>query len=195
MKGTFIVLYGINNLGKSTQAQMLVDRLNAEGHTAEYLKYPVYDLKPSGPMINAYLREGNPHNLSPREVQLMYVWNREHYEPILKQKLADGITIVCEDYVGTGLCWGIGTGVDETFMKYINAHLLTEDIAFLFDGERFTEATEQTHKHETNNELMQTVRDVHTRLGTEYNWIPIEANKTKEEIHTDIWSHVSQKLG
>lgn len=190
MKGKFIVLYGINNLGKSTQAKMLVDRLVQEGYTAEYLKYPVYDLEPSGTLINEYLREGNPHNLSAREIQLMYVWNREQYESTLLKKLESGVHIVAEDYVGTGLAWGIGTGVDEQFMKYINAHLHRENIAFLFDGARFTEATEGTHKHETNDELMQRVRDVHARLGNEFGWIKIDANESREKIHEEIWKRV-----
>ena len=41
-RGKFIVLYGINNLGKTTQAKMLVDKLKLHGLEAEYLKYPVY---------------------------------------------------------------------------------------------------------------------------------------------------------
>lgn len=194
MKGKFIVFYGINNLGKSTQAKKLADRLVAEGYKAEYLKYPVYDLEPSGKLINQYLREGNPYNLTAREVQLMYVWNREHYEPTLKHKLESGIHIVCEDYVGTGLAWGIGTGVDETFIKYLNAHLHKEDLAFLFDGDRFVEATEKTHKHETDEKLLDDVRQVYRRLGEEFGWSSINANDTIDQIHENIWQHVSKTL-
>ncbi len=194
MKGKFIVLYGINNLGKSTQAKMLVERLKQEGHKAEYLKYPVYDLEPSGKLINEYLREGNPYNLSAREIQLMYVWNREQYEPTLREKLESGVHIISEDYVGTGLSWGIGTGVDEQFMKKINAHLFKEDIAFLFDGARFTEATENTHKHETNDELMEKVREIHARLGEEFEWIKIDANKSRQDIHETIWNRISNSI-
>ena len=108
--GKLIVLYGINNLGKSTQAKKLVERMNAEGYRAQYLKYPIYDLTPSGTMLNAYLREGNPHQLSPREAQLIYVLNRTQTEPVIKKKLKEGIHIVAEDYIGTGLAWGIGGG-------------------------------------------------------------------------------------
>jgi len=194
MNGKFIVLYGVNNLGKSTQAKKLVERLQSTGHKAEYLKYPVYDLEPSGKLINEYLREGNPHNLTPREVQLMYVWNREHYEPTLKQKLASGIHIISEDYVGTGLAWGIGTGIDETFIKYLNAHLHQEDMAFIFDGERFVEATEKTHRHETDHDLLEHVREIYCRLGREYGWIPIDANDSIEKIHEIIWKNVSKSL-
>lgn len=186
----FIVLYGINNLGKSTQAKKLVERMNSEGYKTEYLKYPIYTQEPAGPIINNYLREGNTHHLTPREAQLLYVLDRTQYESTLKQKLNQGIHIVAEDYVGTGISWGIGAGVDETFLKKINSHLLHEDISFLFEGNRFTEATESGHKHETNNELIEVVRAAHDKLGTEYGWVRINANETIENIHEKLWNLV-----
>lgn len=194
MKAKFIVLYGINNLGKSTQAKKLVERLVAEGHEAEYLKYPRYDIEPSGRLINEAFREGNPHNFSKREIQLLNVWNRDQFEPTLRAKLDAGITIVGEDYTGSGLAWGIGTNVDEAFMKSANAHLLKEDLAFVFDGNRFTEATEATHIFETKPDLQEKVRIVYKRLGEEFCWVPIDANRTIEEIHETIWQHVSKIL-
>jgi len=54
---------------------------------AEYLKYAIYDLAPSGPLLNEYLRKGNPHDLSPREFQLLQVLNRTQYQPLLQEKL------------------------------------------------------------------------------------------------------------
>ncbi len=190
----FIVLYGINNLGKSTQAKKLVERMNREGYTTEYLKYPLYTEEPAGPIINNYLREGNTYNLTPREAQLLYVLDRTQYEPTLKEKLSQGIHVVAEDYTGTGISWGIGAGVDEAFLKRVNSHLLKEDIAFLFEGERFTEATEQGHKHETDNTLIETVRRAHDTLGTENGWIRINANETIEAIHEKLWNTVILRI-
>jgi len=194
MKGKFIVLYGINNLGKTTQAKLLVEKLQKEGLKAEYIKYPIYDLEPSGKIINGYLREGNPFNLSPREAQIFYASNRFQYEPTLKEKLEQGINVVSEDYKGTGMAWGIGSGVDEKFIKYINKNLLDEDLAFLFDGQRFTEATEAGHKHETDDELMTKVRQSNLRLGEEFGWKKIDANLSIEEIHQIIWDTVQKHL-
>ncbi len=193
-KGKFIVLYGINNLGKTTQAKRLVAQLNFCGLKAEYLKYPIYDLIPSGVILNGYLRQGNQHNLTPKEAQIIYAFNRTQYEKTLLDKLANGINIIAEDYTGTGIAWGLGTGVDEQFLKYINSHLLKEDMAFLFDGERFRQAAENNHRHETDDELTEKVRLAHLKLGWENNWIKINANLKIEQIHQYIWNHLLKIL-
>lgn len=192
MRGKFIVLYGINNLGKSTQAKLLVERLEKEGHKAEYIKYPIYNLEPSGTLVNDYLRSGNPFNLSAREIQIIYVLNRQQFEPTVQEKLNQGITIIAEDYIAGGIAWGIGTGVEETFMKKINEHLLKEDMSFLFDGERFVQSTEESHKHETNNVLLDNVRNVYTRLAREYGWTVVDANKSIDEIHEMLWKKINE---
>ena len=189
--GKLIVLYGINNLGKSTQAKLLVEKLKSEGLKAEYLKYPIYDLSPSGEILNDYLREGNFYDLSSREAQVIYALNRTQYQDILIEKLKTGINIIAEDYKGTGIAWGLGAGVSEVFLKSINSHLIDEDLVFLFDGERFMEAMEKTHKHETNNDLTTKVRWAHLKLKEEYGWIKINANLSIEEIHNIIWEKVS----
>lgn len=194
-KGKFIVIYGINNLGKTTQVQKLVTKLKQEDEKVEYLKYPIYELEPSGKMINNYLREDNRYGLSARDVQIIYAFNRTQYEPYLLEKLESGISVVSEDYTGTGLAWGITTGVDEEFLKYINKHLLKEDIAFLFDGKRFTEAEESSHRHEANKDFMETAREVHLRLGQELSWEKINANRPEEEVHEEIWRRVKGVIG
>lgn len=191
-KGKFIVLYGINNLGKSTQAKLLVEKLKRKGYKAEYLKYPIYDLKPSGPLINDYLRNGNPFSLTPGQIQIIYVLNRTQFQLIIESKLASGIHIVAEDYIGTGIAWGMGAGVDETLLKRLNQHLLREDLAFLFEGQRFSEGIEDNHQHEQNDELTEKVRLAHEKLGQEYGWLQINANQEIGVISEEIWREVSK---
>ncbi len=185
-------MYGINNLGKTTQAKLLVSNLIKNGHKAEYLKYPIYNLEPSGPIINNYLRGGNTYKLSSRDAQFIYALNRMQYEDELLGKLKRGINVVAEDYTGTGIAWGIGAGVDEKFLNNINAHLLKEDIGFHFDGERFVESIERGHKHENDNALMRKVRKVHEYLSKKYRWHKINANLPIEEIQNIIWKKIEK---
>lgn len=181
-KGKFIALYGINNLGKTTQAKKLVNYFKNKELKAEYLKYAVYDLEPSGKLLNDYLRNGNPYNLSSREFQILQVLNRQQYEPILIDKLNKGINIISEDYKGTGIAWGIAAGVDETFMKYVNKCLLEEDLVFLFDGERFLQGVEKNHMHENDKILTNKSRQAHLKLAKELGWEIINANRPEEDV-------------
>lgn len=192
--GKLIVLYGINNLGKSTQARLLVERLGKRGLAATYLKYPLYELEPSGPIINEYLRLGNPRELTVREFQLLQIMNRTQYDATLRQRLAAGEWIVAEDYVGTGIAWGMGAGVTRDFLEVLNAHLTPEDLAFLFRGRRFMEAQEKNHRHETDDELTEAVTRAHDELGRDRGWIGVDANSSIEDIASRIWRTVAERF-
>ncbi len=186
-KGRFIVIYGINNIGKTTQAKMLVDFLRSQKIAAEYLKYPLYNLAPTGPLLNNYLRQGNSYQLSPREAQLIYTLNRSQFEPVLKEKLNQGITIVAEDYIGTGLAWGMAAGVSQKFLEEINSFLYKEDQAFLLQGKRYLQAEEAQHCHEKNKELLRRAEQAFLVLAKKNHWQIIKANnKTKEQVQKEI---------
>ena len=191
-KGKLIVFYGVNNLGKSTQAQLLVKRLNDLNIKAEYLKYAIYDLNPSGKMLNDYLRKDNPDNLSPKEFQILQTLNRTQYEAILKQKLDSGIWVVAEDYIGTGIAWGAGVGIDKEFLIKMNSHLKKEDLSILFDGERFLSSREVNHKHEQDTTLTNKVREEFLSLASLYQWSVINANQTIEKIQEEIWDLIKE---
>ncbi len=188
--GRLIALYGINNIGKSTQATMLVNRLEKEGLPAVYRKYPFYDLHPTGPILNAYLREGNPYKLSPREFQILQAFNRTHAEPIMREFLEKGINVVAEDYTGTGIAWGMGAGVDKNFLITINTHLYKEDVAILLDGNQFESGREAKHKHENDRTLTSEVRHYHRVLAKEFGWDLVDANQGCEAVHEVIFDKI-----
>jgi thymidylate kinase len=193
IQGKLIVLYGVNNLGKSTQAKIMVDRLSEKSLSAAYLKYPIYDLEPSGSLINEYLRHGNPRKFSSREFQIMMVMNRTQYDSELRDRLAAGEWIVAEDYIGTGIAWGMGAGVDKIFLEKLNQHLIGEDVGLLFDGKRFMQAQEKNHQHETDDDLTEKVRQTHQELAKDYSWPIVEANGTIEDVSAVVWRILTKK--
>jgi thymidylate kinase len=191
-KGKFIVLYGINNLGKTTQAKLLVKMLKKNGKKAEYVKYPIYNLEPAGKLINEYLRKDNPYNFSPREFELIHFIDRISYETTLKDKLNKGINVIAEDYFGTALAWGIGAGVDKKLLEYLYSFVYKEDLAILFDGKRFIDSVEINHKHENDEKLIGKVKKAHLEIGEKYSWQKINANLPIEEIQKNIWEKVKR---
>lgn len=195
MRGKLITLYAINNVGKSTQAKILVENLSKRaGLRAQYLKYARYELHPSGSHLNDYLRNGNPHNFSAREFQLLQILNRTQYQEELNAILDDGFWIVAEDYVGTGIAWGMAAGVERDLLVDLNRHLLCEDLAIYLHGKRHHEAIEKNHAHEGNSELMQQALNAHEHLSDHLAWTSISADGTVDEVSDRIWDSVHSIL-
>jgi thymidylate kinase len=193
--GKFIVIYGVNNLGKSTQIKKLIERLRSMRIIVEYLKYAIYDLEPSGPIINGYLREGNPYDLIPREFQIIQALNRTQYEPTLKAKLNSGTWIIAEDYAGSAMMWGMAAGVDRDFLIRTNNHLLQPDLAFLLHGQRFLKSIEAKHIHEQDSGLTDKAAPACEDLAILLDWKKILANQTEDQVAADIWKEIAVLLG
>lgn len=190
MKGKLITIYGINNVGKSTQAKLLVDKLEKSGQKVKFLKYPIYDLPPTGPFLNSVLRSEGGQKISEDELQLWFILNRYQFEPELKKFLEDGYVVVAEDYVGTGIAWGTTKGLDQEWLEEANKFLLKEDLAIMIDGERDPRVIEKIHLHEQNPELMIKCAGVLKGMAEKFGWSVVERKSTIEETAGKIWEVV-----
>lgn len=192
-----ITLYGINGIEKTTQAGLLVEFLQSAGKRASRLKYPIYDLEPEGPFIHSYLRDPDfrgAHELSTEALQEKYAQNRRSYETDLKKRLAAGEWIVAEDYVGTGIAWGLTWGADLGYLEGINEDLHRPDLSILMHGERFDTAIEAGHRNETADERIRICRNFHLLLGERYHWKQVAANQSVKKVAEDIASIVKNIL-
>ncbi|MBU1992809.1 hypothetical protein KKG51_03890, partial [Patescibacteria group bacterium] len=185
----------INNIGKSTHAQMLTDRLNQEGHDAVFIKYPVYDLEPTGPYLNKVLRVDTEQKISEEELQMWFTLNRYQFEPQLKKYLDEGKIVVAEDYTGTGLAWGSLKGAYLPWLTEMNKYLLKEDLGILLEGARSLSAKEEDHIHEADDELVEKCKRVLDDLGNKYNWGRVEICEKREDTHEGVWKLVKEFLG
>lgn len=189
-----IALYGINNIGKSTQAKILVEKLEREGYEVEFIKYPIYSLAPTGPKLNEILRSGKKQTISEEALQELYAENRHQFDPQLREILKKGIIVVAEDYIGTGLAWGMAKGVALKKLIPMNEGLVHEDLAILMDGKRFLESKEANHLHESDDTLMMRCRTIHRELASSYHWSIIQAFQPHEFVAQDIWNVVEPNL-
>lgn len=200
MRGKFITIYGINNIGKSTHAKLLVERLKKEGYKAKFIKYPVYDIEPTGPFLNSVLRNPNGQknsvgeNISEDELQLWFVMNRYQYQPELKRLLDEGYVVIAEDYVGTGIAWGMAKGLDEEWLESANKYLIKEDLAMILEGKRDLKAQEKTHVHEQNIELVEKCLKTLQYLTSKYNWHRIQIQSKIENTAEILWNTVNEFL-
>ena len=188
-KGKLIAVYGINGIGKTTQVELLVAFLHTQNIRASRVKYPVYDLEPEGPFLYQYLRDvtfREAHPQSTEELQEKYAENRRRYEPELQQRLVSGEWIVAEDYVGTGIAWGLTWGADFEYLESINRDLLMPDLSVLMQGNRFRTAIEQGHRNETDDERIQICTSFHHLLADRYDWQRVNANQSVESVASSL---------
>lgn len=188
MRGKLIVLYGPNNLGKSTQLELLEKKLTKKGFSVSRIKYPVYALKPTGPVINSVLREGK--KMSERKLQEMYAQNRRDYQPQLEKLLSQNDFVIAEDYIGTGIAWGMVRDVPLEVLERMNADLYPADLSLVLYGKRFETGRESTHRNERDDAVWEKAAFTHRELTRRYKWKRIKANQTRAKVNGDIMKFV-----
>ncbi len=189
-----ITLYGVNNIGKSTQAVLLIERLKSKGYDGVYVKYPIYDIEPSGPFINNLLRNEKSQNISEEELQMWFTLNRYQFQDKLKEYLENGKIVIAEDYIGTGIAWGCVKGASKTWLENLNKNLIKEDLSILIDGERFIHALEKGHVHESNSDLMEKSRIIHLELAKDYGWHIVPLQNGIKKMNDSLWNLIEKYL-
>lgn len=194
MKGKFIAIYGINNIGKTTQARRLVARLKKLGKRAIYIKYPIYNQKPTGPFINSVLRSHKNQKISEEELQMWFTLNRYQFQPKLIKLLEKGINVIAEDYIGTGIAWGSAKGANPDFLENLNKFLVQEDLGLLMDGKRVLSAKEKRHLHEKNDKLAEKCQKIYRKLAKKFGWKLINVSADWDVTSARIWAAVKKKI-
>lgn len=193
-RGKFIVIYAANNLGKSKQLDLLEKTWCQMGREYVRIKYPRYHT-PTGKIINRELR-GLPEerlNLTDLELQTIYAQDRREYEPALLEMLKQG-DVFAEDYLGTGIAWGLTKGVSGSYLYEINSDLLVPDISILLDGERFSSGIEKGHRFEDGKEgEWERNREIHRELAAEFGWEIVNANQSPENVHDEVLRVIAKK--
>lgn len=190
----FITIYGINNIGKTTHAKLLVKRLKKLGKKAVYLKYPIYSQRPTGPFIDKILRRSKKQKMSEEELQLWFVLNRYQFQPRLLKMLKKNVIVVAEDYVGTGIAWGIAKGANQAELENMNKFLVQEELAIFMDGRRVMKAREKKHLHERNDKLAAKCQEIYRKLAKKYGWHSVDVAQDKDVTAARMWKAVRKIL-
>jgi len=133
--GLFITLEGGDGAGKTTQAQLLTDWLEAEGRTV------VRSREPGGTEVGVEIREIVLHHrgeVAPRAEALLYAADRaQHVATKLRPALARGEVIVQDRYIDSSVAYqGAGRvlGADEVRdLSLWAAEGLLPDLTILLD--------------------------------------------------------------
>ena len=114
MSGALIVFEGLDQSGKQTQAELLRDRLKAEGRKARLVSFPDYATSIGEEIARALQGE---RDYGPDVMQLLYVANRYERKPDLQRWLDGGLILVCDRYIASSVAYGEAFGLDPAWLS------------------------------------------------------------------------------
>jgi dTMP kinase len=104
-RGPLIAIEGIDGTGKGTQAQLLVQALEARGRRVALFSFPAYQRTLAGGLIGAYLdgRMGSPRQIDSRLTAVLYALDRFELRAAIERARSRGLTVLCDRWVGSNL--------------------------------------------------------------------------------------------
>ena len=194
--GHLIAFEGLDQSGKQTQAERLLEAFRAAGHNAEFLTFPAYETA-IGTEID-YALHGQ-REYQPDTLQLLYIANRFESRPKIEAWLAAGTMVVCDRYLASSIAYGEAQGVDGRWLTEIQKHLPQPSLTLLLDMPpevSLTRKKADRDKFERDLPLLGRVRESYLQQArAASNWVRIVAERPKEEVSAEIIAAVRSRLG
>lgn len=131
----FITLEGVDGSGKSTQAKLLKEALEAQGHSVLLTREP--GGSPGAEEIRSLVLEGDPDRWSAEtEILLFTAARRDHLERTILPALAAGTIVICDRFVdSTRVYQGLTRGDLRDVVDKLHALMIGReaDLTLLFD--------------------------------------------------------------
>ena len=193
-KGLFIVIYGPSGVGKTRELQLLGEKLSSIGVTNKRVEYPIYELGEAGPKLEKILWGREPR-VEEEEMQTLFAENRRDFEPTLKQWLNSGVTVLAEDYKGTGMVWGVTGGLSLEKMEEINKSFIDPDVSILIDGPRRLDMRPgEGHIYNSDEDEWYRARKNYLQMADKYGWVRIGGDAPILTVAGRIWTIVKLSL-
>lgn len=199
MSGRFVVFEGGEGSGKSTQAAVLAERLDA-----------VLTRQPGGTPIGGALRgillDAANRDLSDRaEALLMAADRAQHVHELIGPTLASGRHVVCDRYTYSSLAYqGYGRGLDVDTVRDVSAWAtgdLWPDLVVLLDVDPDV-ASVRLDRERDRFELVgdgfhQRVRDGFLALAAAEpeRWVVVDATMSVADVTAAVWDAVGPLVG
>jgi len=185
-RGVFICIEGLDASGKTTHAHRLVRNLRTKGFDA------VYTTEPSrgefGRFIRTYVLQRKRRVPSVVEALLFAVDRVGHVEKEIKPALEKGKIVISDRYVYSSLAYQGAAGLDLKWIEEINRVALPPDLVIYIDvpSDVVVKRIKRKKSVMENLETQRRVRDVYMKFVENGRLLPINGNRTKNEVAKNI---------
>lgn len=194
-KGKFIVFEGLDGSGKSVQAQLLKDYLEATKNVAVVLTKEPTDEPPVGTWIHQILKK--EIQVSPTAFQLLFCADRsEHLEKVIKPALEENKYVISDRYFYSTIAYG-SLDLDINWLMEINKPFLIPDIVFLLKV-RPQICIERIDQNRINREFFEKIEKLRGKVWQTYEILSqkfsniriIDGEKNIEGVFEEIKSKI-----
>lgn len=187
-EGILIVLEGIDGAGKSTQAEILMNRLHERGYDVVYFREPS-DGK-WGQEIKK--KAAHPDSLSPEEELDLFLKDRkENVEKNLRPALEKKKIVILDRYYFSTIAYQGAKGIDQEQIRRVNEEFVVEpDLVFFLDVDP-REGLDRIKNRKKKDRLFERaeylvkVREIFRSFRGE-RFIHIDSSKPKKKISAEI---------
>jgi dTMP kinase len=194
MSGHLIVFEGLDQSGKQTQAELLRDRLKAEGRKSRLVSFPDYGTSIGEEIARALQGE---RDYGPDVMQLLYIANRYERKGDLERWLDGGLVLVCDRYVASSIAYGEAQGLDPEWLTAMQKFLPAPMLTIMLDIAPETAVQRKSvdrDRYERDLALQARVRESYHRQAAGGPWVRLDGERQKDEIAADVFSEVSSRL-
>ena len=187
MSGHLIAFEGLDQSGKQTQAELLRDRLKADGHKSRLVSFPDYGTSIGEEIARALQGE---REYGADVMQLLYVANRYERKPDLQRWLDGGLVLVCDRYRASSVAYGEAFGLDGAWLAEIQKFLPAPALTILLDIAPETAAQRKSadrDRYERDLALLARVRESYQRQAAEGAWTVVDGERSKEAVAADVY--------
>jgi dTMP kinase len=192
--GHLIVFEGLDQSGKQTQAEMLRDRLKAEGHRARLVSFPDYGTSIGEEIARALQGE---REYGPDVMQLLYIANRYERKPDLQRWLDGGLILVCDRYAASSVAYGEANGLDPAWLMDMQRFLPPATLTVMLDIAPETAVQRKSldrDRYERDLDMQARVRESYRRLAEAQGWVQLDGERQKDVIAADVFNAVRSRL-
>ncbi len=193
-RGRVIVIEGIDQSGKRTQARLLAKELARRGCRASVWNFPDY-ATPVGRQLRAYL--AGRIRLDYHAVHLLYAANKWERARELAGEISRGRNIIVNRYSPSNLAYGVAHGLPLDWLESLENGLPKPDIVFVLDITPRTSFRRKKRKrdvHEGDLKYLRKVRNAYIRLAGNYGWKVIDAERDPGIVRWELWKGVSRVM-
>ena len=196
VRGTLIVLEGIDRSGKTSQSARLVQRLTDDGVTTKLMRFPDRST-PTGRVINDYLQQ--TIEASDEVIHLLFLANRWEAQREIAHDLLRGTTLVIDRYAYSGVAFSSAKGLDIEWCKAPDHGLLKPDAVFFLDlpvAEAKLRGNYGEERYERESFQLR-VQQQYTilRMGDGgWSWHVFDARKTPDELGDELFERANRVI-